>query len=193
MMMYLMGATRQAIGLVIAGVIAMGGDLPVPDQVGIATRFGDPGDKWVGGNLFCAPTRRVNQVEHVCAHRLAGHTRLGGPACGEILILENPRTKKRSWCQVMDRGPYGAEVWTYDASKRRRVPVLNEHGRKEWYVKIFPGDKPPAEKCPSQDCVGRWRGYLDMSPAVSESLGHNGFERIRSWRIGTLIDYFADG
>ena len=187
-MLLLMEAAQSVIAFALFSATVMVGALPAPDQEGTASRFGDPGDVWVGGNLFCAPDRRVNSTDHVCAHRLAGHTKYGGPACGEILILENPRTKKRSWCQVMDRGPYGATVWTYDASKRRQVPVRGPNGSPEWYVKIFPKDKPPPEKCPSQDCVGRWRGYLDLSPAVSDALEHNGLERIRSWRIRSLID-----
>ncbi len=161
-----------------------------PDEQGIASRFGDPGDKWVGGNLYCAPNRRVNQTEHACAHRYAGYKR---HPCGSILILENPRTKKRSWCRVMDRGPYGADVLSYDETKKKYVQVYyfdkKKRKRKRWYVKIRAKDKPPASKCPSQNCVGRWRGFLDLSPAVSNELGHNGMERIRAWRIERVLKF----
>lgn len=159
--------------------------LGTPDQKGIASSFGEIGDKWVGGNLYCQPDKRVDSTEHVCAHRRTEFKKRGYP-CGTILILENPRTKKRSWCAVMDRGPYGAGVFSFDKEKQSYVQVRKSNGYKQWYVKIRRGDKPPPNKCPSQDCVGRWRAYLDLSPAVSDDLGHNGLELIKSWTLNGI-------
>ena len=75
--------------------------------------------------------------------------------CGTLLIVENIRTGTRGWCKVMDRGPYGAYVY--------------EDGNRKWVVKKRRSDP------------GEWRGILDMSPNVSISIGHNGFERVRIW------------
>lgn len=169
--------------------MAPGSPIPLsPSTVGVASRFGDPGDKWVGGNLYCAPKKRVDSKEHVCAHRRAGYREL---PCGSILILENPRTGKRSWCKVMDRGPYGANVLSREPGEKYTQVYTFRRGkhRKQWYVKISSKTKIPEAKCPSGDCIGRWRGYLDMSPAVSNDLGHNGMERIKSWRLDRLVRY----
>lgn len=166
---------------------APGKTLPIsPDAVGVASRFGDPGDKWVGGKIYCPPRHRVNSTEHVCAHRYVGYK---GLPCGSMLIIENPRTKKKSWCRVMDRGPYGANVLSRNPGEKTYTQVYRSDGRREWYVKIRKTDKPPADKCPSQDCIGRWRGKLDLSPAVSDDLGHNGMERVKYWRVERLIRY----
>jgi hypothetical protein len=156
-------------------------DLPDPHYRGVASRFGDLDDKWVGGNLKCDPTRRVQPEDHICAHRVLSARR----SCGTVLILENPRTKKRSWCMVMDSGPFGAKVYEKGASGKYTKPVYVD-GRHAWYVKIRRGDKPPPNKCPSGDCIGKWRGYLDISPAAAEELGHNGMERIHAWRADRL-------
>ena len=76
--------------------------------------------------------------------------------CGTLLIVENLRTDQRTWCKVWDRGPYGAYVY-------------DESGNRKWVVKKRRGDP------------GEWRGILDMSPDVSLSMGHNGFEKVRFW------------
>jgi hypothetical protein len=70
--------------------------------------------------------------------------------CGTVVMLENPRTGRFAACQVLDRGPFGAKL---------------ESGR--WAFKIH-------EKDP-----GQWRGVIDLSPAVSQALDHNGRERVR--------------
>jgi hypothetical protein len=41
----------------------------------------------------------------------------------------------------------------------------------KWVIKIHPSDP------------GVWRGILDLTPAVSEALGHNGFEKVNMWVI----------
>jgi len=174
--------------MVVLATAGPGMPLPsTPDEQGIASRFGSPNDKWVGGNLYCEPKRRVNQKEHACAHRYAGYKNY---PCGTILVLENRRTEKRSWCKVLDRGPYGANVLSWDKDKKKYTQVytmVRGKKRKAWYVKIRKKDKPPASKCPSGDCIGKWRGYLDMSPRVSAELGHNGMEHIRAYRLDRLL------
>jgi hypothetical protein len=156
-----------------------GSELPNnPDEYGIASRFGDPGDKHVGGTLACKPKERVSLTEHQCAIRSKRYK------CGTILILENKRTGQRSWCAVADRGPYGANVFAQQEG--RWVPVLTESGRKAWYVKKRKSHNPPDDLCPSGNCVGRWRGVADLSPAVSDALGHNGFERVRVYRWSSV-------
>lgn len=150
---------------------------PNPDGKGIASRFGDPGDKHIGGNLKCKPDERVSTTEHQCAHRRY--------KCGTILIIENKRNKKRSWCEVADRGPYGANV--FKQSEGQDSPVYTSSGRKAWYVKKRKKHAPPEDLCPLGDCVGRWRGELDMSPAVSDDLDHNGFEKVRIYRAESIL------
>ncbi len=156
-------------------------NLPAPHYRGVASRFGDLNDRWVGGNLKCAPKRRVQPSDHICAHRTLGTYR----KCGTVLVLENPRTKKRSWCIVMDSGPFSARIFTKGKSGKYTKPV-RIRGRYAWYIKIRSRDKPPRKKCPNGDCVGRWRGYLDISPAAAIDLGHNGMERINAWRAHDL-------
>jgi len=124
--------------------------LPRSDDSGLATRYGEPGDKWVGpgGVLACGDgSQTIWNTRNVCAHRFY--------PCGTFLIVENIRTGERTWCEIMDRGPYGAYV--YDG------------GARKWVVKKRRSDP------------GEWRGILDMSPDVSISIGHNGFEHVRIW------------
>jgi hypothetical protein len=155
--------------------------LPAPHYENMSTRFGDVDDKWVGGNLKCEPDRRVMPHDHICAHRSLGSYR----KCGTVLLLESPRTKKRSWCVVLDSGPYGARVFTKNESGAYTKPVMVD-GKHAWYVKIRKTDKPPASKCPTGDCVGKWRSDLDISPAAAKDLGHNGMEPVRAWRVKDL-------
>jgi len=151
-------------------------DLPSsPDSFGVASRFGDVGDKWIGGTLACQPDDRVSLDEHQCAHRKY--------PCGTILVIENARSGDRSWCEVVDRGPYGAHVFL-DGE-----PVLTETGEKAWYVKNTRDEDPPEELCPMGGCKGRWRGILDTSPAVNDDLNHNGLEKVRVYRIRRVRSY----
>ena len=78
---------------------------------GYATRFGDPGDKWAGGNLACEH-RPIPTDEPVCAHRWL--------PCGTEIIIENLERKGRTRCRVADRGPYGV-----DAASNRWRGVLD--------------------------------------------------------------------
>lgn len=158
--------------------LALGGQVDlskVPNVEGIASRFGDIGDKHIGGNLKCRPDERVSLTEHQCAHRRH--------KCGTILVIENKRNGNISWCEVVDRGPYGANVFA-DGK-----PVLTSTGKKAWYVKNRYDEDPPEDLCPTGGCVGRWRGILDMSPIVNEDLGHNGFEKVRVYKLSGVIRY----
>jgi len=174
-LMYVANLFRDT--MMIGIFLVPGAQLPDrPDASGIASRFGDPGDKHIGGTLKCKPKERVSLTEHQCAHRYY--------KCGTILIVENKRNGKRSWCEVADRGPYGANVFSHQG--KRLVPVYSESGRKAWYVKKRKKHDPPDDLCPSGNCVGRWRGIVDLSPAVSDDLGHNGFERVNIYRARSL-------
>ena len=118
-------------------------------KTGIATIYGLPKDKkWGGGRLACAPDYRVQTLPtmNVCAHRTY--------RCGTILAVENVRTKKRTLCRVLDRGPYGATM---------------EDGA--WGLKIRKTDP------------GVWRGIADLTPSVAKAIGHTGYERVRIWPV----------
>jgi hypothetical protein len=103
----------------------------------MATTFGQPGDKWVGGKAI-ALGRRVNGQDVGIAHRTLpmGHTAL--------LCL--PRTLRCLRAPVIDRGPYGA--------------LLGQR----WVIKRRARDP------------GKWRACVDLTPAASKALGHNGLE-----------------
>jgi hypothetical protein len=66
---------------------------------GLATRFGDPGDRLTGKHLSCTH-QHIQPGQLACAHRTL--------PCGTTLILENPRTGRFAVCEVLDRGPFGA-------------------------------------------------------------------------------------
>lgn len=149
---------------------------PVVDGEGIGSRFGDPGDRWVGGRMACAPHDRVNSSHFVCAHR--------SYPCGTILIIEYPKTGKRSWCVVADRGPYGASVFAPSGDQ-----VALASGDKAWYIKISKTDHPPDHLCPGGGCSGRWRGVIDMSPAVSKAMGHDGWGAVKVWKLSRVVNF----
>jgi hypothetical protein len=162
-----------------ASVVSSGSGVSLPadtDERGIGSRFGDPGDKWTGGKMACAPHDAVNSVDHVCAHRWY--------PCGTILIVEYPATGKRNWCVVADRGPYGANVFAADGKA-----VLSPSGGAAWYVMIHAGDPPPDDLCPEGGCTGKWRGVIDMSPVVSKGMGHPGMGYVKVWRLKRIVDY----
>lgn len=150
--------------------------LPPAHQYGTASRFGDAGDRWIGGTLMCRPDEYVNSEENMCAHR---HY-----PCGTILIVKNVRTGKMTWCEVTDRGPYGANVF---AGRGRTADIVSlSSGKLAWYVKKRLNHRPPASLCPSGGCVGRWRSIVDLSPSVSKAIGHNGLERVSVWNLSYL-------
>lgn len=144
------------------------------DESGIGSMYGTRDDRWLGsGKMACAPHDAVPQEEHICAHR--------SYPCGTILIIEYPKTGKRTWCEVTDRGPYGANVFV-DNTK----VVID--GKPAWYIKKKASHDPPAELCPTGNCVGRWRGVVDMSPGTARAIGHPGWGAVKVWRLKRVVD-----
>lgn len=117
-----------------------------PTFSGVTSRYGDAADKrWGGQALACAPDVHIRGTMHVCAHRTL--------PCGTVLVVESQRTKRRTVCRVMDRGPYGA--------------LTGGH----WHLKIHARD------------AGTWRGVLDLSPEAFADLGLHGPGPIKAWAI----------
>src|SRR6185503_12704365 len=75
------------------------GSVQLVSDRGLATRFGDPGDRLTGAHLSCTH-RKLQPGQLVCAHRTL--------PCGTMVVLQNPRTHRLGVCQVLDRGPFGA-------------------------------------------------------------------------------------
>jgi rare lipoprotein A (peptidoglycan hydrolase) len=117
------------------------GTQPMTGERGLATRFGDPGDPLMGSHLYCTG-KKIEPGQFACAHRTL--------PCGTTVLVESPRTGKVAYCEVLDRGPFGAQLDTG-----------------EWSFKIRASDP------------GRWRGVIDLSPAVADALDFNGRERVR--------------
>ena len=82
-------------------LLAVFGVQPITADEGLATRFGDPGDKLMGGRMSCTH-RKMTADQMVCAHRTL--------PCGTPVVVENLRTGKFAVCAVLDRGPFGAIV-----------------------------------------------------------------------------------
>jgi hypothetical protein len=74
--------------------------LGVEADEGIATRFGDPGDPWMGGPMACLH-REMLPDDMVCAH-------LWLP-CGTPVLVTNLERPGQAVCIIGDRGPYGAK------------------------------------------------------------------------------------
>jgi rare lipoprotein A (peptidoglycan hydrolase) len=85
-----------AIRLLVAALV---GQASLSFDRGVATRYGDPGDKWAGPHLSCTH-KKMEPGQLVCAHRTL--------PCGTVVMLENPRTGRFAVCEVLDRGPFGA-------------------------------------------------------------------------------------
>lgn len=73
-------------------------------QFGVASRYGEPGDRLAGGVASCRyrmdrPSFR-RAVSQGCAHRWL--------PCGTQIVLRNPQNGRSASCTVVDRGPYGA-------------------------------------------------------------------------------------
>jgi hypothetical protein len=122
-------------------VLALLGSASLVGEKGLATRYGDPGDRLTGKHLSCTH-QPMQPGQLACAHRTL--------PCGSVLLLHNPRTKRFAVCEVLDRGPFGAILPSGD-----------------WGVKIHPSQP------------GKWRGILDLAPAVAEQLAFNGREKIQ--------------
>ena len=72
---------------------------------------------------------------------------------GAVIAIENLRTGQMAVGMVVDRGPYGA---------------LHKG---KWVLKRKKKNR------------GKWRGCADLTPAMAEAIGHDGFERVRVWRL----------
>jgi hypothetical protein len=72
-----------------------------PDERCSSTIFGQPGDKWAGGNAL-ALGRPVAPDDIGIAHR-----RL---PLRSVVLLRNERTGRATLATVLDRGPYGATM-----------------------------------------------------------------------------------
>lgn len=146
------------------------------DESGIGSMYGTPDDRWLGsGKMACGKHEAVPQDEHICAHRYY--------PCGTLLIIEYTKTGKRTWCEVMDRGPYGANVFTKDTNEKVIID-----GKPAWYIKKKAHDTVPDELCPSGDCVSRWRGVIDMSPGTARAMEHPGWGAVRVWTLKRVVD-----
>ena len=117
--------------------LAVGADVDWPDpevpptqETGLASWYGDGswhGDITANGETF-------DPYEYTCAHRsLPFNT---------MILIENRANRRRVWCRINDRGPYG---------------ITTEDGTWDYVVSSSP-DK-------------NWRGILDMSIATAEALG----------------------
>jgi hypothetical protein len=72
---------------------------------------------------------------------------------GAFVVVQNLETSKIAVGQVIDRGPYGA---------------IHEG---EWTLKRKKSEP------------GNWRGCLDMTPRLTEILGHDGYGKVRVWTV----------
>lgn len=124
-----------------------------------STTFGTPGDKWVGGKALLLK-RRVNQTDIGVAHRTH--------KLGSYVVIRNERNGRYAVAPVIDRGPYGALAACHLVKdKKEAVPRKG----KCWYVKK------------KRRWPGRWRGCLDLTPALGKQLGHDGWDRVSVWRL----------
>lgn len=126
-------------------------DTPDYQESGIASTF-RPGGKWNNGKFACGGDW-VDESLPICAHRTL--------PCGTWVSIENKKTGDTAWCQVRDRGPYGA---------------ITPAGK--WVVKR-PNDPETAD--------AKYRGVIDLGPSVAESAGTKGWGRvvIRTWHRKT--------
>jgi hypothetical protein len=107
-----LGMISNAAALLLAAVM---GTTNLQYDRGLATRFGDPGDRLAGKHLSCTH-KKLQPGQMACAHRTL--------PCGTTLILENPRNGRFAVCQVLDRGPFGAILPTgsWGVKLRRTQP-----------------------------------------------------------------------
>jgi hypothetical protein len=129
------------LGLLRLLTVTLFGATALETETGIATRFGDPMDFLSGSHLKCTQGK-MQDGQMVCAHRTL--------PCGTVVMLENVRTGRFAVCQVLDRGPYGANLPNGHIGLKTRA-------------------REP----------GTWRGVVDLSPAVASALNLNGRERVR--------------
>ena len=118
-------------------------------ESGMASWYGDGsfhGDVTASGESF-RPER-----EATCAHRSLPFD--------TVILIENPRTGRRAWCRVNDRGPYGR---------------IDEQG--VWGIEVASAE---------EGASIAWRGVLDMSIRTARALGNMdaGLQHValRFWR-----------
>lgn len=105
-------------------------EVPPVQETGIASWYGD--GAWHGD--ITANGERFDPYDYTCAHR--------NLPFDTMILIENRANRRRVWCRINDRGPYG---------------IITEDGTWDYVVSSSP-DK-------------NWRGILDMSIATAEALG----------------------
>lgn len=130
-------------------------------QEGVASVFGfDLKDS--SGPARCTGRAVDPESEMGIAHRSL--------PCGTRVYVVNPRTGRRAYAKVIDRGPYGAAASLRDGAT--------------WYVKRRADSGPPPRVCSTLESRGEpceplpWRGVADLTPAVARTLRHNGLEPV---------------
>ena len=88
----------------------------------------------------------------VCAHRTL--------PCGAWIKVTNLKTKKSTWCKIMDRGPYG---------KRDKNGVRFNSAT----------DRKKAKKTGRAPKKGRYISILDKSRGVTRQIGATGMTRVK--------------
>jgi hypothetical protein len=111
------------------------------------------GDKGLA-TKFGEPGDPLNGGDLYCKNRKFEPGELGCAhrtlPCGTPIVVQNVRTGKVAVCEVMDRGPYGAVM---------------PSGK--WAIKIKKGQP------------GKWRGIIDLSPALAKAISLNGYEKVQ--------------
>ena len=117
-------------------------------QRGLATTF-YPKEKWNNGKFACGGNWTDPSLP-VCAHRTL--------PCRTWVLVENEKTGDTAWCEIRDRGPYGA---------------LMPDGT--WVVR-----KPRDHRFRQ----ARYRSIIDLGPTVALRVNTRGKARvvIRAWR-----------
>jgi len=114
----------------------------VGTESGRAAVFGYEEDALAGGPLACTG-KQLKKGQLACAHRTL--------PCGTKLLVQNLSTHRMATCQVLDRGPFGAQL---------------------------PGGRFVIKRNVRQR--GTWRGILDVSPGVAAKLGmHHSVANVR--------------
>lgn len=139
-----------------------------PDRVivGKASTF-HPRDNHNNGKLACGGKWKDSTLP-ICAMRSPQYK------CGTWLLVENTRNKKRSWCVLSDRGPYG---------------MLDEEGN--WFNGA---EEYKAAKLEGRAMKpGKFRGVIDLGPTVADAIGSNGFitVKVRWWRHNPFHRYLT--
>lgn len=92
----------------------LGGNLNAKSEICSSTIFGQPGDKWAGGDALYL-RRPVNRHDEGIAHRTL--------PLGSRVVVRNLRTQQSAIATVIDRGPYGAvHKGKWVLKKRSRHP-----------------------------------------------------------------------